>query len=248
MVEMNIREKILFYKKIPTNDIGIMICDLNETIFSVNENKTFRSASTIKLFILSYYLDYYKTFDKIIQIPEYKYVESSIITELNTTNATIGKLLILMMASSDNTATNILIENVGFDKINNYISNLGIKNTSLKRYMMDFKAVESGLDNISTAYDTIIILKYLSKNQEALEIMAKQKNDVRLTRYIYNDNIKFYGKNGELGNAFNDTGIFFINNNFIFSAVYTRNIEREKAAELCGLCGLLAINESTFVI
>ena len=151
------------------------------------------------------------------------------------------------MAFSDNTATNLLINQFGFNEINAYIVNLGIKNTFLKRHMLDFESAKKGHDNTTTPFDTVKILQHLSKNDLALSIMSKQNTYDRLTRYIFND-IKFYGKNGELDNTYNDSGIFIFNNKKIFASVFIMNIDKCLSAEICGLCGLIALNKTSFMI
>ena len=49
-----------------------------------------------------------------------------------------------MITESDNTATNILIDKLGLENINLYISTQGYKDTQLNRKMMDLNAIDKG--------------------------------------------------------------------------------------------------------
>jgi beta-lactamase class A len=56
----------------------------------------------------------------------------------------------MVMAVSDNSATNVLIERVGMEKVNKLMDRLGLKQTRLRRKMMDLKAAREGRENVST--------------------------------------------------------------------------------------------------
>ncbi len=59
----------------------------------------------------------------------------------------------LMICLSDNTATNILIDYIGMDKINECIKEKGFTGTVLGRKMMDAEARKAGKDNFTTPKD-----------------------------------------------------------------------------------------------
>lgn len=65
----------------------------------------------------------------------------------------------LMITVSDNTSTNMMMNLLGFEEINQCIKELGLKNTVLERKMQDFKALKEGRDNTISAEDTITCLK-----------------------------------------------------------------------------------------
>ncbi|WP_255222755.1 serine hydrolase, partial [Shouchella clausii] len=68
----------------------------------------------------------------------------------------------LMIIVSDNTATNLIIELLGIEKINQLFKDLGFNNTSLNRKMMDFEALKNGIDNTTTARDMVYGIKALA--------------------------------------------------------------------------------------
>lgn len=59
-------------------------------------------------------------------------------------------LAVLMMGLSDNEATNILIGRLGLDAVNARLDLLGLRDTRLRRRMMDLAAARRGEENVST--------------------------------------------------------------------------------------------------
>ena len=51
-------------------------------------------------------------------------------------------LATMMVAVSDNAATNILIDRVGMDSVNAWLASLGLKETRLRRKMLDLAAAK----------------------------------------------------------------------------------------------------------
>ena len=59
-------------------------------------------------------------------------MEGSELSELGLAVSSIDRLLYMMTGSSDNGATNVLIDLLGFERINGYISDImGLKDTVL---------------------------------------------------------------------------------------------------------------------
>jgi beta-lactamase class A len=59
-------------------------------------------------------------------------------------------LAVLMMCFSDNEATNLVIDKVGIPRVNARLEALGLRETRLKRRMMDLDAARRGLENVGT--------------------------------------------------------------------------------------------------
>jgi beta-lactamase class A len=59
----------------------------------------------------------------------------------------------LMLAVSDNAATNALIELLGYDAVNDEAARLGLTSTVLRRRMLDVDAIAAGVDNVTSAGD-----------------------------------------------------------------------------------------------
>lgn len=70
------------------------------------------------------------------------------------TRLTLRDLATMMVAVSDNSATNVLIGRVGMENVNAMLDSLGLHATRLRRQMMDLKAASEGRENVSTPQRT----------------------------------------------------------------------------------------------
>lgn len=83
-------------------------------------------------------------------------------------------LLRLMMIYSDNTATNIFINELGMDAINRRIRALGLSGSQLNRVMMDTLAVRQGRENYVTAREMSTLLAKIYRNEVATPELCTQ--------------------------------------------------------------------------
>ena len=70
-----------------------------------------------------------------------------------------------MMVASDNVATNILIEAIGMEELNQRFAAWGMGTTRLARKMMDFEAVQQGRQNYICAQDANRMLLLLQQGE-----------------------------------------------------------------------------------
>ncbi len=68
-------------------------------------------------------------------------------------------LAVLMIASSDNGATNALIDRLGMDRVTTRMAALGLPHTLLRRKMLDTEAARSGRENVSTPREMAALAK-----------------------------------------------------------------------------------------
>jgi beta-lactamase class A len=68
----------------------------------------------------------------------------------------------LMVAVSDNDATNIVAGRVGFDRVNDLAAELGLRQTAMRRLMMDAGAVAAGRENHTSATDLAALFEELA--------------------------------------------------------------------------------------
>src|SRR5215813_11633845 len=74
------------------------------------------------------------------------------------TRVTLRVLATMLVAVSDNAATNVLIDRVGMQNVNAMLDSLGLTHTRLRRKMMDLEAAKQGRENISTAREMMSLL------------------------------------------------------------------------------------------
>ncbi|WP_049969680.1 serine hydrolase [Haladaptatus cibarius] len=111
-----------------------------DTVYTRNARRAFRSASVVKILILyALYERYDGRLDSLAEscplAPENRVGGSGILHLLDAT-PTIEELARAMIATSDNAATNQLIDHLSMTTINDSAAKLGMKHTRLARKMM----------------------------------------------------------------------------------------------------------------
>ena len=89
------------------------------------------------------------------------------------TQITLRDLATMMVAVSDNSATNVLIDRVGMDNVNSFLNSLGLAQTRLRRKMKDVKAAAEGRENVSTPNEMMKLLESLYRGQ----VLNKEMTD-----------------------------------------------------------------------
>lgn len=183
----------------------------NENEVVVNEQPQ-RAASTIKLFIML--TTYSKAnanelnLDSVHRLYEDEKVGGTgIIQDMpGGSELTIRELIRLMIVESDNTAANIMIDELGgFESINQMIRKMGCYSTALNRKMMDTNALESGIDNYTSAKDLGVIMKKLYMNT----LISEEYDNEMLTILSHNtDHSKLPYHLPYEATVFNKTGTY----------------------------------------
>lgn len=224
-------------------DIAVLVKDLKEdkVIFKYNEDKKYVSASIIKVPIMIEALSRVDlgeiNLDDKFNIGDDNKVDFSVITEQDLKECTFEELIEWMIISSDNTATNVLIDILGLENINDRIKKLNMKNTLLERKMMDFKAIEYGRNNYTSLNDMLIAMEGLYRgvlissemSLKAIDILKNQRDNFMLKRYI-RDNVTLANKTGELDKLNNDVGIFYTKNHNYFIGIFVHDVKKNKDA------------------
>lgn len=95
-------------------------------------------------------------------------------------SATYAALLSAMIAQSDNTAANVLLDYVGFDNVNYLAAQLGLPQTKMARHFMDFAARKSGRENFTSASDMARLARLIAsdavKYQRIIGAMMSQED------------------------------------------------------------------------
>lgn len=224
------------------SDVAVVIKRFKDnSIIMINECMIFPSASTIKLLIMARIMKEVKEKkrsleDKIILRDIDKCDGDGILKEFNEGHIfTLKEVITLMIILSDNTATNILINIIGMDNINNMGKELNLVNTELRRKMMDSEAVKMGKENVTTAKDLYCILDMIYNRELIdceysdlmLDILKRQQVKGRLDLYLPEDTLIAH-KTGDLDKLEHDVGIVYHPDGNYLICVLTKNVSTNK--------------------
>lgn len=149
------------------------------------------------------------------------------------TTLTWLRLAELMIAVSDNTATNEIIRRLGMDTINRYLADWGMDATRLRRFMMDFEAAHAGRDNTSSAREAAAILRRHAAEPEFIRILMLCEDKTTLPAG-FPPGTAFAHKTGVLDWVRGDAGILtdrgLVIAAFVQGAASTAEAERVLAA------------------
>lgn len=218
----------------------------DECYYSQRIDEVFSSASLIKVPILMAVLDYIErhalSLDEVLPITVENQVDFSVITEQHLEESTLYELLVWMIITSDNTATNVLIDYIGMDALNTYFKKIGLTHTALQRKMMDFVRLESGFDNVTTANDMAHLFNRIYKQDLlsaplsalAIDILSRQRVHESLKRYLIED-VHIAHKTGGLDTVDHDVGIIFTDvKDYIIGVFVTEVSNNDEARQLIG--------------
>ncbi len=187
--------------------------------FHLNSSQRFHAASIIKLPILGELfrqaLDGVVSLDSEVVLRQPDIVDGAgVLLEMHPgISLTLRDLARLMIVVSDNTASNMLIDLLGFEAINNFIAAAGMDETCLnKKFMLPLKAPH--LFNYTTAADTLMFLFKLYNNEllsedftaEAISILSRQQYREKIPKYLPRE-IVVANKTGEVSGVRHDAAI-----------------------------------------
>ncbi|MCM8779959.1 MAG: class A beta-lactamase-related serine hydrolase [Candidatus Omnitrophica bacterium] len=202
---------------------AILVKDLDSGWeISLNKEKVIPSASLAKIpIMLGVYKAAYEEkidLETVIQLKDrHKVSGSGALKNMPVgSEFSIQKLTELMVSESDNTATNIIIDILGMEYLNNAFKEFGLKNTNLSRKMMEFDKRKRGIENFTTAKDMASILCKVYRNnflneeisKTCLSILKQQKVKDRIPSKLPAEAIIAH-KTGLEENICHDVGIVF---------------------------------------
>ena len=237
--------------------MGVAIVDLtDERAILKNSDRVFPTASSIKIAVL---LELYhqeqqaredaqgkaRLNDLYDVDPKVLVDYSSIMQGLTPglTRVTNRDLAQFMIAVSDNTASNVLIDRVGMENVNATLRSLGLTQTMLRRHMMDFEAAKRGNENVSTPREMARLLETIYKgkalNQELTAEFIKQLSTLKESELQHDlpEGVQVANKPGNLKGVRTDSGIVFAKNRpFVISVMteHAKNIH-VASARICNI-------------
>jgi beta-lactamase class A len=231
--------------------LGVAILDLNSgQQLLVRPDEIFPQASSIKIAVLAelYHQALLSTHgvsgkatlkDRYVVRAADIVPDSSILGGLTpgVSSLTNRDLATIMVAVSDNSATNVLIDRLGMDNVVRLTESLGLAHTQLRRKMMDLQAAAQGRENISTPREMMGLLEQIYRGKviepplldDFFNVLATHK-DSWIPRDLPAD-LKIANKPGELEGVRNDSGIVFVKNRPYVICVMTTYLANERAGE-----------------
>lgn len=150
------------------------------------------------------------------QIPPNPYYDSAAVLGdfLPGLQPTVHDLAHLMIAVSDNAASNVLLDLVGMEAVNDTTRQLGLSHTHLERHFNDFAARSAGLDNWTTAGDMALLLSLFCTNillpsRDVMLRMLLRQNDDSTTPAYWGEDVPYAHKTGRLPGIVHDAGILY---------------------------------------
>lgn len=224
----------------------------SSVVLFVNAEKSVPSASVIKLPIMVEVMEQVKagTLDlsdiHILTDSEKAGGDGVLKNYSHRSRISYADLLRLMLVYSDNTATNIFINELGMAAINARIKAMGLTNTRLNRVMLDTTAARQGRNNYVTAADMNRLLSQLYRHQLAtpalceqmLDILKQNEDTLTIPRLLPKPTVVAH-KTGTLAYVRGDAGIIYARQPFLLTVLVqgapTSDAERI-IAELALLC------------
>jgi len=153
----------------------------------------------------------------------------------------IEELTYRMIVESDNVATNMLCEALGLGYINEKMINWGFSVTDMKRWVLDLKRRNQGIENYTTAKEMGILLEKIYRGElvsgessvKMINIMKHQLHRNRIPRYLPSD-IEVANKTGLMRDVVHDAGIIFSPAGDYILVVLTRDLPSRKGARVIG--------------
>ena len=226
-----------------TTGCAIRDAESGETLLSHNEGMVFKSASLIKTPIMLCALEEVEkgalSLDALIPVQAHQCVGDEAPVIQNSMDVPLSVLLEYMITESNNSATNVLIDLLGMEKVNAFSRSIGLFDTVLRRHMLDFEAARQGSENHTSAKDMRRLYTLLHTGEAltpfmretALPILLRQK-DKELLMFT-NPAQKAAHKTGGLSDIAHDAGILYgEKRTLIFALLATAPDEKQCVALL----------------
>src|SRR5216683_942971 len=242
---MKLEKSILDVDRSLDGVMGVAIVDLTDgRKYLLHANDVFPQASSIKICVLA---ELYRQAqqDKLKLTDLYTVNAADLVRDSDimggltpgVTRITLRDLATMMVAVSDNSATNVLIDRVGMENVNGMMDSLDLTHTRLRRKMMDLKAAGEGRENISTPAEMMTLLediyrgKVLNPEMTADFFKALSTHKESFIPRDLPEGLKIANKPGELEGVRNDSGVIFVDNRPYVICVMTTYLRHEREGE-----------------
>jgi beta-lactamase class A len=239
--------------------VGVAIRGAEGELFSHHGNRRFRAASTIKVPIM---IEAYRQIERGVLNPDDRYSlrdedrspGSGVLGHLHTgLELTLADLLYLMIAVSDNTATNLILDRVGLAPVNETMQSLGMNDSVLGRRILGHLPKEGDPENWATPSDFALAIQAIVAGDAAepedcermLETLEQQGEIRRISRFLPGGvaDIRWGTKPGDLPNVVNDVGFVTTDQGTLSMAFFCENLpDLDYAERTVGVIALEALS------
>lgn len=218
--------------------------------FSFHELKTYTSSSIIKIPLVLAIMSQIQ--QNKLDLTDRRIVKNAVkgkgvISYLHdVTDFSLHDLMKLTIIVSDNTAANMLIEEIGSDSVNAFSQQVGANNTLLLKPFMSPTRMR---DNFTTAKDMVTYLTLIGEanpyfNEESRRHLYGMLYDQQLTKrlgeQLKQGDVKLASLSGTNQQAMHDVGIFSRGKERLYIAALTENVPQ--ANEVLSKIGKLCID------
>jgi beta-lactamase class A len=227
-------------------EVGVAVHDADGELFAHKGDRRFHAASTIKVPIMieawrqvergTLSLD-----DRYVLRDEDRVPGSGVLSTLHAgLELTFADLLDLMITVSDNTATNLVIDQVGLDTVNGTMAELGMTGSELGRPMLGRLPAAGDPENWATPGDFALAMQAIASGEAAepescarmLETMERQEEIRRISRFIPDGaDARWGSKPGDLPGVVNDVGFVTSDRSTVCIAIFCEDLPDLDAAE-----------------
>jgi beta-lactamase class A len=222
--------------------IGVAAIDLvTGRTLQYNADAVFPTASTIKVPILiqAYHMARAGAFhwsDSITLQPSDSVGGSGLLQVAlarGPVTLTIEDLARKMIVDSDNTATNRVIAMIGIDRVNHLIATMGMRQTRLRRIMMDTPAAIRGDENVTTPLEMARIAESIYRHKAAdpadCDSMVKiMKRVPGAIRFAVPQEVEVASKTGALPGVHCEVAIVYTAQRPFVLSVYSTFLDNEE--------------------
>lgn len=219
-------------------EAGVAVIAPDGAVVDWNGSGLFRAASTIKIAIM---LEIYRLIERrelssdvqVILTDELRTAGSGVLLHLHAgLRLTIDDLLYLMMAISDNTATNLLIDIATLDGINATLAELGLEQTRIRRRMLGRTPGPDEPENWIAPVEMARLLHAIVTDRAASpascgamrDLLRKQQNDRRISRFLP-EGTDWGSKTGSLPAVTNDVGFITTPGGPLTLSIFIRGLD-----------------------
>lgn len=226
--------------------VGVAILDLtDQRAYSLNADAVYPTASTIKIAVLGELYRQHERksgakLDDLYVVNTKDFADHEGVLQAMTpgvTRLTNRDLAALMVSLSDNAATNILIERVGMQNVNAWLASFNLRDTRLRRRMLDVNAAREGRENTATPRELTALLSAIHDghafNKATTEdfIAMLTVDRVGYLKRLLPVDVRVANKPGNLDGVRNDAGIIYAPGRPFAIAVMTTFARDERNAE-----------------